>query len=70
MIVFRPLLRTLVFPGPGQELMDSLGRMILQAREHIGKPGLRIGVVELGGLDMQRRPSSRKRVSATQRVRQ
>jgi hypothetical protein len=25
--------------------------MILQAREHIGKPGLRVDVVEPGGLD-------------------
>jgi hypothetical protein len=26
-----------VFPGPGQELVDSLGRMILQTREHVGE---------------------------------
>jgi hypothetical protein len=40
----------LQFPVPGQQLGDALGRMILQARQHVGQPGLRIDVVELGGL--------------------
>jgi hypothetical protein len=34
-----------------QQLVDAPGGMILQARQHIGQPGLRIRVVELGGLD-------------------
>src|SRR5689334_10706786 len=38
-------------PVPWQELIEALGRMILQAREHVGEPGQRIDVVELGGLD-------------------
>ena len=86
--------------------MDAFGGMIRQAGEYVGKPGLRIDVVELGGgnqrvdrsgapaaligasegpvlspegngrswrsaalFDMQRRPSSRKRVKASQRLR-
>jgi hypothetical protein len=30
---------------------STLGWMILQAREHVGEPGLRVDVVEPGGLD-------------------
>jgi len=40
----------LQFPVPGQQLVDAPGRMILQARQHIGQPSLGINVVELGGL--------------------
>jgi len=29
------------FPIPGQELIDPLRRMILQARQDVGEPGLR-----------------------------
>ena len=39
------------FPVPGQQLGDAPGRVVLEARQHIGQPGLRICVVELGGLD-------------------
>jgi hypothetical protein len=35
---------------PGQELVDALGRMGGEAREHVGEPGARIDVVELAGL--------------------
>ena len=38
-------------PIPGQQVADPPGGMIGQARQHVGKPGLRIDVVELGGLD-------------------
>jgi hypothetical protein len=31
---------------PGQELVDPLGRMILQTREDVGEPSLRIDIVE------------------------
>ena len=36
-------------PVPGQEFVDALGWVIRQAGEHVGEPGLRIDVVELGG---------------------
>src|SRR5450631_4054431 len=38
-------------PIPGQEFGDPLGRMVRQAREHVGEPSLWIDVVELGSLD-------------------
>jgi len=41
------------FPVPGQQLGDAPGRVILQTCEHVGEPGLRIDVVELGGLDQR-----------------
>jgi hypothetical protein len=34
--------------------------MIGQARQHIGKPGLRIDVVKLGGLDQQYMAAARR----------
>jgi hypothetical protein len=40
----------LLAPIPGQELVDALGGMVGQARQHIGEPSLRIDIVELGGL--------------------
>ena len=36
---------------PGQELMQPGSRVIIDPAEDIGEPGLRIDVVELGGLD-------------------
>ena len=36
---------------PGQELVQLGSRVIIDPAEHIGEPGLRIDVVELGGLD-------------------
>jgi hypothetical protein len=44
------LRQQLPLPVPGQQLGDALGRMILQARQQVGEPGLRIDVIELGGL--------------------
>ena len=38
-------------PVPGQQVGDPLGRIIGQSRENISEPGLRIDIVELGGLD-------------------
>ena len=41
--------------------MDALGGMIRQPGQHVGEPGLRIDVVELGGCDQRidgRRPSA------------
>jgi len=43
-------LLAVALPVPGQELVDLLGRVMLQAREHVGEPGLRVDVVEFGGL--------------------
>src|SRR6266853_490363 len=40
-------------PIPGQELVNPLGRMILQSRQDVGEPSLWIDVVELGGLDQR-----------------
>jgi hypothetical protein len=37
-------------PVPGQELADPLGGMIRQSRQHVGEPGLRIDLIELGSL--------------------
>src|SRR4249920_213327 len=38
-------------PVPGQKLIQPLDSMIVDAREHVGEPGLRINAVELGGSD-------------------
>jgi hypothetical protein len=38
-------------PLPWQELVDPLGGMIGQVGEHVGEPGLRVDIVELGGRD-------------------
>jgi hypothetical protein len=45
--------RAVALPIPGQQLVDALCGMILDAREDIGEPGLRVDVVELGGLDQR-----------------
>ena len=36
-----------LLPVPGQELVEALGRMLGDASEHVGEPGLRIDVVHL-----------------------
>jgi hypothetical protein len=38
-------------PIPRQEFVYALGGMIREAGQHVGKPSLRIDVVELGGGD-------------------
>ena len=38
---------------PGEELREPLDRMIGDPAEHVGEPGLRIDVVELGRADQQ-----------------
>src|SRR5436190_5640210 len=38
-------------PIPGQEFVNALGGVVWQAGEHVGKPGLRVDVVELCGGD-------------------
>ena len=38
-------------PVPGQQLVETSDRMVGDAGEDIGQPGLRIDVVELGGHD-------------------
>jgi hypothetical protein len=50
-----------VFPVPGQQLVDVLGRMILQSRQNVGEPRLRVDVVELGGLCRPRNYAERVR---------
>jgi hypothetical protein len=46
-------LQTFALPIPGQKFIDPLGRMVLQASEDIGGPGVRIDVVDLGGVDQR-----------------
>jgi hypothetical protein len=48
-----PLLRAMPLPVPGQEVVDLLGGMIMQTREHVGEPSLWVHVVELCGLDQR-----------------
>jgi hypothetical protein len=36
---------------PGQELIEPGCRMVSDADEHVGEPGLRVDAVELGGGD-------------------
>jgi len=38
-------------PIPRQKIADALGGMIGQTGKHVGEPGLRVDVVELGGVD-------------------
>jgi hypothetical protein len=38
-------------PVPGQQLIDPVSRVGGDAGEHVGEPGLRIDVVQLGGDD-------------------
>jgi len=38
------------FPIPRQQFVDPSDRMVGQLGEHVGEPGARIDVVELGGL--------------------
>ena len=40
-------------PVPGQQVVDPLCGIIEHSSEDIGEPGLRIDVVELGGLDQR-----------------
>jgi hypothetical protein len=40
-------------PIPGQEFVKAPGRVIGQASEHVGEPGLRVDIVELGGGDQR-----------------
>jgi hypothetical protein len=49
----RCLLGAGALPIPGQQLVNPFGRMILQAREDVGEPGLRVDVVEFDGLDQR-----------------
>ena len=43
----------LYLPVPGQQFEEALGRVIVQARQHVGEPGLRVDVIELGSLDQR-----------------
>jgi hypothetical protein len=45
------LLEAFALPVPGQKFIDALGGMVLQAGEDIGEPGVRIDVVDPGGVD-------------------
>ena len=44
-------LRAMPLPVPGQEVVDPLGGMILQAPEHVGEPSVWVDMVELGALN-------------------
>jgi hypothetical protein len=46
-------LGAIVVPIPGQELVELLDVVIVDAREYVGEPGLRIDVVEPRGLDQR-----------------
>jgi hypothetical protein len=37
-------------PVPGQKLIQLVDGVVVDAHKHVGEPGLRIDVVELGGL--------------------
>ena len=37
-------------PVPGEQLVQAAGVVVGNAPQHVGEPGLRIEVVELGGL--------------------
>ena len=41
-------------PVPGQKLIQPVDGVIVDAHKHVGEPGLRIDVVELGGHDQGR----------------
>jgi hypothetical protein len=45
-------------PVPGQQLIQTLDVVIIDARQDIDKPGLRIDIVELGGLDQREHDGS------------
>src|SRR5437879_4362878 len=40
-------------PIPWQQLVDACGRVLRQARQHIGQPGSRIDAVQLADLDQR-----------------
>jgi hypothetical protein len=46
-------------PIPWQQFMKPSYREAGDSREHVGEPGLRIDVIELGGHDQGRHPSGR-----------
>ena len=41
-------------PVPGQKLIQPVDSVVIDAHKHVGEPGLRIDVVELGGHDQGR----------------
>src|SRR5258705_3394826 len=41
-------------PVPGQKLIQPVDGVVVDAHKHVGEPGLRIDVVELGGHDQGR----------------
>src|SRR5882757_817963 len=40
-------------PVPGQKLIQFVDSVVVDVREHVGEPGLRVDVVELGGHDQR-----------------
>jgi hypothetical protein len=44
-------LLALALPIPGQEFVEALGRVVLQAGEDVGEPSVRIDVIDPGGVD-------------------
>jgi hypothetical protein len=44
---------SLRLPVPGQELIEVVDIVIIDAQQHVGKPSLGIDVVELGGMDQR-----------------
>src|SRR6266436_3015831 len=46
-------------PVPGQKLIQPVDSVVIDAREHVGKPGLRVDVVEFDCLQRDRRDRSR-----------
>ena len=48
-------------PAPRQQFIDLVGRVIGQLREHMGKPSLRIDVVEFAGFDERKNVSGPSR---------
>ena len=40
-------------PVPGEQLVEAAGGVVGNAPRHVGEPGLRIDIVELGGGDQR-----------------
>jgi hypothetical protein len=45
-------------PVPGQKFIQPVESKVVDAREHVGKPGLRVDIVELGRHDQGRQDGS------------
>src|SRR4051794_29527332 len=65
----RGLLDLSGFPVPRQEFVQALGWVVGQSLQHVGQPGVRVDLIELGGLNqrVERRRTPPTRVRAGER---